>query len=217
MKNFCIFSHPNCYEEDDDFQLDYKKMLEGSRMIMELAEVVKQSEGKGKWKDKVAKIHKVEKELADQMDFRTKNFQYQSLPMADLIQHVFHPRDDHQFAYYLRWVGEDPRGQSKANFHLDFPSLAQDFQLPPELFFPDERFFSSVLRISSEQIRVWTHYDVMDNMYVQIVGKIERVLPLSESFQFLTKLLAFIFLFFCCIKKKKKKQQNFVRISATAS
>ena len=30
-------------------------MLEGSRMIMELAEVVKQSEGKGKWKDKPSK------------------------------------------------------------------------------------------------------------------------------------------------------------------
>jgi hypothetical protein len=43
------------YEEDDDFQLDYKRMLEGSRMIMELAEVVKQSEGRGKWKDKPSK------------------------------------------------------------------------------------------------------------------------------------------------------------------
>ena len=43
------------YEEDEDFQLDYKKMLESSRMIMELAEVVKQSEGKGKWKDKPSK------------------------------------------------------------------------------------------------------------------------------------------------------------------
>ena len=35
-----------------------------------------------KLEDKVAKIHKVEKELADQMDFRTKNFQYQSLPLG---------------------------------------------------------------------------------------------------------------------------------------
>ena len=122
-----------------------------------------------KLEDKVAKIHKVEKELADQMDFRTKNFQYQSLPMADLIQHIFQPRDDHKFAYYLRWVGDD-RGQTKANFHLDFPSLAQDFRLPPDIFFPEERFFSSVLRLSSDKIRVWTHYDVMDNIYVQVVG-----------------------------------------------
>jgi|TARA_B110000259_G_scaffold185585_1_gene234940 hypothetical protein len=43
------------YEEDGDFDLDYKKMLEGSRMIMELAEVVKQSEAKGKWNEKPTK------------------------------------------------------------------------------------------------------------------------------------------------------------------
>ena len=40
------------YEDSDDFQLEFKKMLEGSRMIMELAETVRQSEAKGIWDDK---------------------------------------------------------------------------------------------------------------------------------------------------------------------
>merc|ERR1712029_64349 len=36
--------------------------------------------------------------------------------------------------------------------------------------------FSSVLRVSSSQIRVWTHYDVMDNVYCQIIGHKRAVL-----------------------------------------
>ncbi len=40
------------FDEDEDFELDYKKMIESSRMIMEAAEIIKQVEGKGKWKDK---------------------------------------------------------------------------------------------------------------------------------------------------------------------
>ena len=132
--------------------------------------------------DKVAKIHQVDKELADKMDFKAKNFQYQSLPMADLIERVFRPADEDQFAYYLRWVGEDTRGQ--ANFHRDFPSLAQDFGHFEEIFFPSEKFFSSVLRISSDAIRVWTHYDVMDNVYSQIVGTKEVIMwAPQEAFQ----------------------------------
>ena len=40
------------FEEDDDYEVDFKKMLESSRMIMEIAEVIKQIEGKGKWNDR---------------------------------------------------------------------------------------------------------------------------------------------------------------------
>ena len=43
-------------------------------------------------------------------------------------------------------------------------------QFPKNTFFSEDKFFSSVLRISSPGIRVWTHYDVMDNVYVQIIG-----------------------------------------------
>ncbi len=39
-------------QEDDTFMLEYNKMLTGTRMIMETAEVVKQIAAKGKWKAK---------------------------------------------------------------------------------------------------------------------------------------------------------------------
>ena len=135
----------------------------------------------GKWKDPEylidklgntpAKVHVVEVDKVDKMDFRTKNFKYQTISMNDLIRNVFDNSEHRESAFYLRWVGDDPRGQTKANFHQDFAQLAGDFEIPKNLFFDEDRFFSSVLRISSPGIRVWTHYDIMDNLYVQIVGK----------------------------------------------
>ena len=135
----------------------------------------------GKWKnpeyliDKLgntpAKVHVVDNCNVDKMDFRTKNFKYQTISMNDLIRNVFNVSEHPEFAFYLRWVGDDPRGQTKANFHQDFDQLSDDFELPKHMFFDDDSFFSSVLRISSPGIRVWTHYDIMDNLYVQIVGE----------------------------------------------
>ena len=133
----------------------------------------------------IAKIHRVENHLVDKMDFRTKNFQYQSIPMDELIQQVFCPEvkeESQDYAYYLRWVGEDMRGQEKAHFHNDFPSIAEDFEISKLSLYPEDKFFSSVLRISSAGIRIWTHYDVMDNVYVQIVGtKNVLMFPPSEA------------------------------------
>jgi len=68
-----------------------------------------------------------------------------------------------------------------------FPEIAADFKLP-ELFtqgiITSEREFSSALRISSNQIQMWTHYDVMDNVLCQIVGsKKVRYTIVSEFFE----------------------------------
>ena len=42
--------------------------------------------------------------------------------------------------------------------------------------------FSSVLRISSGGVRIWTHYDVTDNVYCQIIGRKSAVLwPPSQA------------------------------------
>ena len=42
--------------------------------------------------------------------------------------------------------------------------------------FQSDQYFSSVLRLSSGGVRIWTHYDVMDNIYCQIVGHKTAVL-----------------------------------------
>lgn len=125
---------------------------------------------KEKLKQKVAKIHVVDKDQCDKMDFISKNFKYDTVEMPDLIDKVFNANDQDDKAYYLRWIGNDPRGQSKANFHQDFENLASDFQFSTQDFYSKDKFFSSVLRISSAGIRVWTHYDIMDNIYVQVIG-----------------------------------------------
>jgi tRNA wybutosine-synthesizing protein 5 len=134
------------------------------------------------------KVHVVDHDQVDKMDFRSKNFNYQTIEMHELIKKIFtksendSEKEEQKSSYYLRWVGDDPRGQTKANFHQDFPGLCHDFQFPTEFFFKSEQYFSSVLRLSSPGIRVWTHYDVMDNIYVQIVGHKSVILwPPNES------------------------------------
>ena len=111
------------------------------------------------------------------MDFRTKNFKYCVCSLNDLIFKASETSDktknsqfyiDSNEKYYLRSTSDDPRGKDTVLFSKDFPELSDDFILPQ--YFDEEALFSSVLRISSAEIRVWTHYDVMDNLYVQIVG-----------------------------------------------
>lgn len=117
------------------------------------------------------------------MDFKRKNFKYCVCGLHDLIQKASTPCDEKNVdecyiapheKYYLRSTSDDPRGKQTVLFQKDFPDLSEDFILPE--FFEPERLFSSVLRISSPDIRVWTHYDVMDNLYAQIVGKKKAIM-----------------------------------------
>ncbi|XP_050825490.1 tRNA wybutosine-synthesizing protein 5 isoform X3 [Gopherus flavomarginatus] len=59
--------------------------------------------------------------------------------------------------YYLRSLGEDPR-KDIADIRKQFPSLAEDIRIPE--YFEKEQFFSSVFRISSAGLQLWTHYDI---------------------------------------------------------
>ena len=84
------------------------------------------------------------------------------------------PRQRH---YYLRAVGANPRTEP-ARLEATFPQLAADLRLP--LLYAPEAFFASVLRIASAGLALWTHYDVMDNVLVQITGS-KRVLLFDPS------------------------------------
>ena len=61
-----------------------------------------------------------------------------------------------------------------SNLSTDYPQISQDFHHPK--VFAEEQMFSSVLRISSADVRIWTHYDVTDNVYCQVVGHKTAVL-----------------------------------------
>lgn len=70
-------------------------------------------------------------------------------------------------------MGEDVR-KDIADIRKQFPILAEDVNIPE--YFEKEQFFSSVFRISSAGLQLWTHYDVMDNFLIQVTGKKRVVL-----------------------------------------
>lgn len=117
-----------------------------------------------------------------QMDFINKNFLYRSLPFSTLIKRAAVTTHQEFFideneVYYLRALGDDPR-KDVADIHQQFPDLAKDITFPD--FFPPERFFSSVFRIASKGLQLWTHYDIMDNILIQVTGH-KRVVLFSPQ------------------------------------
>eukprot|EP00854_Cymbomonas_tetramitiformis_P019495 gene19495-23312_t len=66
--------------------------------------------------------------------------------------------------YYLRSVGANPRKQA-SHFKELFPELAGDVEVPP--FFAAESYFSSVMRVGTPKVQLWTHYDTMANILMQ--------------------------------------------------
>ena len=74
--------------------------------------------------------------------------------------------------YYLRALGADPR-REPADFFSSFPALASKLRLPFDLA-PSVTPHSSVLRVSSPGLSLWTHYDVVDNVLIHLHG-VKRV------------------------------------------
>ncbi|KAL5005656.1 hypothetical protein ScPMuIL_016814 [Solemya velum] len=129
--------------------------------------------------DNSVKIHVAE---TPQMDFLHKNFIYRTLPFSDFVRRAAEEKHNDFFiseteSYYLRALGDDPR-KDIADIEHQFPKLAEDVTLPD--FFPREKFFSSVFRIASKRTQLWTHYDVMDNFLIQVIGR-KRVVLFSPS------------------------------------
>ncbi len=108
------------------------------------------------------------------MDFVRTNFPYVPPSFRDFIERV--RRGDR---LYLRALSRDEPSEKPADLAEDFPSLALDFVLPPELGFVHENLFSSVLRVSGP-VNMWLHYDVMANIYCQIHGS-KRMLLFPPS------------------------------------
>ncbi|TGJ83075.1 hypothetical protein E0Z10_g5689 [Xylaria hypoxylon] len=98
------------------------------------------------------------------MDFNSKNFSYVTKDFASFMTEI-----EKGGKQYLRALSEEHPSDQPANIETDFPSIASDFQLPPELSFVKQNEFSSVLRISG-RVNMWLHYDVMANVYCQIAG-----------------------------------------------
>ncbi|XP_041057548.1 tRNA wybutosine-synthesizing protein 5 isoform X1 [Carcharodon carcharias] len=125
-----------------------------------------------------------------QMDFIHKNFIYRTLPFDVFVKRAAETAHAEYFIsedekYYLRSLGADPR-KDIADIRKQFPTLAEDINIPE--FFEKNQFFSSVFRISSPGLQLWTHYDVMDNLLIQVIGRKRVVLfnPQDASYLYLT-------------------------------
>ncbi|XP_076824266.1 tRNA wybutosine-synthesizing protein 5-like [Clavelina lepadiformis] len=119
-----------------------------------------------------------------QMNFITKNFLYRQLPFSDVVQRASELTHSEYFSapdeyYYFRSLGEDVR-KDPSNIMEQFPEFKEDIKWPH--YFPEDKFFSSVFRIASAGMQLWTHYDVMDNFLIQVNGRKKAVLfPPSDA------------------------------------
>ncbi|KAK3293322.1 uncharacterized protein B0H64DRAFT_210325 [Chaetomium fimeti] len=108
------------------------------------------------------------------MDFTAKNFRYLTAEFGDFAQRV--KQGDR---VYLRALSHEKPSEQPAVLAEDFPALAPDFVLPPQLSLVAENLFSSVLRLSG-LVNMWLHYDVMANIYCQVGGS-KRLLLFPPS------------------------------------
>ncbi|XP_014239313.1 tRNA wybutosine-synthesizing protein 5-like [Cimex lectularius] len=113
------------------------------------------------------------------MSFINKNFTYKTLRFDEFIRRAAAEKNTKWFLcenerYYLRSTGSDRRGKDVANVEKQFPQISRDIKYP-ELFDKSD-FFSSVFRIGSCGVQIWTHYDIMDNILLQISGEKRVVL-----------------------------------------
>ncbi|XP_069107378.1 tRNA wybutosine-synthesizing protein 5-like [Argopecten irradians] len=120
---------------------------------------------------------KIHVSATPQMDFINKNFSYKCLTFHTSSSSLVEVTDLTE-NYYLRALGDDPR-KDKADIHQQFPQLADDIKFPD--FYPPDKLFSSVFRIASRRTQLWTHYDVMDNLLIQVVGQKRVVLYSPED------------------------------------
>ncbi|XP_071290698.1 tRNA wybutosine-synthesizing protein 5 isoform X2 [Agelaius tricolor] len=135
---------------------------------------------------------KIHVSAVPQMDFLSKNFVYRTLPFDAFVRRAAEVKHKEYFLtedekYYLRSVGEDVR-KDIADIRKQFPILAEDVHIPE--YFEKEQFFSSVFRISSAGLQLWTHYDVMDNFLIQVTGRKRVVLysPRDAPYLYLSAL-----------------------------
>lgn len=88
------------------------------------------------------------------MDFKAKNFRYVTTDFGSFIDGI--KKGDKT---YLRALSQEKPTEKPALLAEDFPELAPDFVLPPQLSLVQENLFSSVLRVSGP-VNMWLHYDV---------------------------------------------------------
>lgn len=120
----------------------------------------------GKLRDKSVIYHESNSE---DLNFIKKNFKYKQSTFKELA-FILEQQASQKLpkSIYLRSVASEKRGKKAANIRDDFPEIADDFIIPE--YMSELDIFSTILRISTNNLQVWTHFDLYDNILHQIVG-----------------------------------------------
>jgi tRNA wybutosine-synthesizing protein 4 len=127
----------------------------------------------------LASIHVCESAL---LDFANKNFRFEVVPFAEMLSRIEEPGAH----LYFRSLGANAR-KDPSNVAETFPNLAKQFLLPDfaREVVPLESVHSSCLRFSSQDIQMWTHYDINDNLLCGVRGRKRLVLFHPEEIRHL--------------------------------
>lgn len=87
------------------------------------------------------------------MNFVSKNFEYIKKPFGDFLDAI-----DAGERLYLRSLSAEKPSELPAEISRDFPTISDDFRLPPELAMVIENSHSSPLRMSGP-VNMWLHYE----------------------------------------------------------
>ena len=88
------------------------------------------------------------------MSFLDKNFSYIRKPFGEFMRGISAGHQE-----YMRAISASRPMEKPTRLEEDFPQIAADFQLPPELEYVAEHARSSPLRIAGP-VAMWLHYDV---------------------------------------------------------
>lgn len=99
------------------------------------------------------------------MNFLRKDFSYQTIPFHNFLAKIA----DRTTHLYLRSLAANNPSTTPANLAIDWPEIADDFQIPEQLRDIESHVHSSPLRISNDT-NMWLHYDVMANVLFQVKG-----------------------------------------------
>ena len=119
------------------------------------------------------------------LDFLSKNFKYRRCKFSEFSKRLkVNEQDSH---IYLRSISTDDRSKKPARIEDDFQSLRDD--LKPPSFIPfgasNPLYHSSVLRIASSNVQIWTHFDTYNNVLCQTEGSKRIILLPPDDIKYL--------------------------------
>jgi len=117
--------------------------------------------------DKLVSVHVG---VSPSLDFVHKNFEYKVMQFQEMLDLA-----ENGPPCYMRAIGFTNPRKDKADFWRDFREFSEKFPFPSNVV-DKERYFSSVLRVASKNLQLWTHFDVMDNLLYQLEGSKRVVL-----------------------------------------